>query len=62
MTLGKLPWRTGRRIGRTLYDANDQLVGVLDTPELAERVVTAVNRAHVAEQYGKQGWELVEEE
>lgn len=37
------PWRTGRSVGRTLYDANDRLIGTLDTPELADRVVAAVN-------------------
>jgi hypothetical protein len=41
--LGELPWRTGRRVGRTVYDARGQLVGVLDTPELAAAVVEAVN-------------------
>lgn len=42
--------RTGRKVGRTIYhqlgDApadTDPLVGVMDTPELAERVVAAVN-------------------
>jgi hypothetical protein len=42
--------RTGRKVGRTVYrqlgdepsDA-DPLVGVMDTPELAARVVEAVN-------------------
>jgi hypothetical protein len=45
------PWRTGRKLGRTLYICNgetpgddDQLVGMMDTPELADRVVDAVNR------------------
>jgi hypothetical protein len=45
------PWRVGRKVGRTLYaqtgdDANDTdtLIGVMDTRELAERVVAAVNR------------------
>jgi hypothetical protein len=40
-----LPWRVGRSVGRTLYDADDHLIGVMDTPELAARVVEAVNRA-----------------
>lgn len=39
-----LPWRTGRTVGRTLYDCTDRLIGTLDTPELATRVVDAVNR------------------
>lgn len=36
-------WRTGRRVGRTIY-IGDRLVGLMDTPELAARVVQAVNR------------------
>lgn len=39
-----LPWRVGRKVGRTVYDANDTLIGVMDTPELAARVVIAINR------------------
>ena len=35
-------WRTGRKVGRTVY-IGDELVGVMDTPELAEQVVRAVN-------------------
>jgi hypothetical protein len=35
-------WRTGKRLGRTLYDG-DRLVGMMDSPELAARVVEAVN-------------------
>jgi hypothetical protein len=42
--VGTLPWRVGRSIGRTLYDADDEFVGLLDTRELATRVVAAVNR------------------
>jgi hypothetical protein len=46
----QLPWRVGRKVGRTIYqqvgpepsDA-DQLIGVMDTPELAAEVVTARN-------------------
>jgi hypothetical protein len=45
-----IPWRTGRhRIdrpgprGRTLYDAEGEMIGVMDTSELAARVVAAVN-------------------
>ena len=37
-----MTWRVGRKVGRTLYDG-DTLIGVMDTPELAERVVEAVN-------------------
>lgn len=46
-------WRTGRSLGRTLYIANgpedaknDTLVGMMDTPELAELVCAAVNYYH----------------
>lgn len=38
------PWRTGRKVGRTIYDGLDALIGTMDTPALAERVVEAVNR------------------
>jgi hypothetical protein len=44
-------WRTGRHVGRTVYiqeqsdqaGDNDRLIGVMDTRELAERVVQCVN-------------------
>lgn len=39
-----LPWRTGRSVGRTIYDADDELIGVMDAPEDAALVVAAVNR------------------
>lgn len=35
-------WRVGRKVGRTVY-IGDELVGLMDTPELAETVVRAVN-------------------
>lgn len=35
-------WRVGRHVGRTIY-RNDQLVGLMDTPELADQVVKALN-------------------
>ena len=35
-------WRTGRKVGRTLYNEDGELVGLLDTPELAERVAGAL--------------------
>ncbi len=41
--LGERPWRIGRSVGRTVYDARDRLIGVLDTPALARCVVMAVN-------------------
>lgn len=36
-------WRTGRTVGRTIYDGDDNLIGVMDTPQLADRVVASVN-------------------
>jgi hypothetical protein len=41
--------RAGRSVGRTLYecsadDQDGQLVGMVDTPELAAEIVAAVNR------------------
>lgn len=41
--IGTTPWRVGRKVGRTLYDRNDRLVGVVDTPDIATLVVEAVN-------------------
>jgi hypothetical protein len=35
-------WRVGRSVGRTVYQG-DELIGVMDTPELAALVVAAVN-------------------
>lgn len=35
-------WRVGRSVGRTLY-IGDRLVGLMDTPDLAEQVVMCVN-------------------
>lgn len=40
---GITPWRVGHKALRTLYDANDRLVGVVDTPDMATLVVEAVN-------------------
>jgi hypothetical protein len=42
-----LPWRQGRSVGRTLYDANEVLIGLVDSRELALFIVTAVNSAHL---------------
>jgi len=46
----RLPWRTGRRVGRTIYaqqgpepSDSDPLIGVMDTPELAALAVAARN-------------------
>lgn len=47
-----LPWRTGRKIGRTIYaqigvepSDNDQLIGVMDTDQIAAEAVGAHNIA-----------------
>lgn len=40
---GDRPWRVGRKVGRTVYDAHDRLIGVMDTPVLARLVVTGAN-------------------
>jgi hypothetical protein len=47
-----LPWRQGRKVGRTLYAVvgdepsdDDVLIGVLDTPELAALAVLDHNLA-----------------
>lgn len=46
-------WRVGRKLGRTIYiqkgdepSDDDQFIGVMDTPELAQIVVVAVNRVN----------------
>ena len=43
-------WRVGRKVGRTIYEQEDwepkdgdTLIGVMDTPQLAKRVVDSVN-------------------
>jgi hypothetical protein len=48
----KMPWRVGRKVGRTIYAVigdepsdHDPLIGVMDTKALAEAAV----RAHNAE-------------
>lgn len=41
-------WRIGRKVGRTLY-RNDELVGVMDTPELAAQVVAALDWLELTE-------------
>ncbi len=45
-----MTWRTGRKVGRTLYlqlgsdpSDNDVLIGVMDQPDYAAIVVEAVN-------------------
>lgn len=44
-------WRTGRSVGRTLY-IGDELVGVMDTPELARQVVEAIHATEQARAVG----------
>jgi hypothetical protein len=48
--LARLPWRTGRRVGRTIYaqvsgkaNSVDVLIGLMDTVELADEVVASHN-------------------
>ena len=48
----KLPWRTGRKVGRTIYvqlgttpSDNDPLIGMMDTAELAEAAVKNHNES-----------------
>lgn len=45
-------WRTGRKLGRTVYaqrgaepSDDDQLIGVMDTPELAAEACRAHNQS-----------------
>jgi hypothetical protein len=45
-----VPWRVGRKVGRTIYaqtgpepSDDDVLIGVMDTPELAEDAVNCHN-------------------
>lgn len=40
-------FRTGRKLGRTIYDG-DALIGVMDTPELATMFVEAANASPAA--------------
>lgn len=58
-----VPWRVGRKVGRTIYallgdelsDA-DVLIGVMDTPELAKEAVDAHNLQLKA---WRLGWDFV---
>lgn len=54
-------WRTGRKVGRTIYrqkgdfpSDEDELIGVMDTPELARIVVAAVNEGYESSVFAKQ--------
>lgn len=53
------PWRTGRRVGRTVYamagdtpSDDDALIGLMDTRSLAQAAVTAHNLAFAATDTG----------
>lgn len=55
MSEQKQPWRVGRKVGRTVYRQRgpdpadgDELIGLMDTPELAALVVEAVNHYDVS--------------
>ena len=41
--MSELRWRTGRKVGRTVY-CDDKLVGLMDTAELADFFVSLANR------------------
>lgn len=45
-------WRVGRKVKRTVY-IGDDLVGLMDTPELADEVVRAVNNRRMVESAGR---------
>lgn len=49
--IDRKPWRVGRKVGRTIYQG-DTLIGMMDTPELARRVVDAVNADQHFERFG----------
>jgi len=40
-------WRVGRHLGRTIYDG-DRFEGILESPELAARVVELLNGSRYA--------------
>lgn len=44
----RLPWRTGTKNPRVIYDAHDNMLGSFDTPQLARVTVAAVNRHYDA--------------
>jgi hypothetical protein len=52
-------WRVGRKVKRTIYEQQtwepqdgDQLIGLMDTPELAAKVVQAVNDGQLNTGFG----------
>lgn len=51
-----MTWRTGRKVGRTIYlqtgpepSDSDPLIGVMDTPELARKAVAAIRGGAAAD-------------
>jgi hypothetical protein len=58
-------WRVGTQVGRTVYDGpkgSGHLIGVMDTPELARRVVDAVNASPAATVPSAPVWGLHDDE
>ena len=43
------PWRTGTKVGRTIYNSLGELIGVMDSRAIAALVVEAVNAYDKAE-------------
>lgn len=39
------PWRVGTKVGRTIYNARNELIGMMDDRDLAESVVITINHA-----------------
>jgi hypothetical protein len=44
--MGEPRWRVGRTLGRTIY-LDDECVGMVDEPRLAEGIVAAMNGASI---------------
>jgi hypothetical protein len=49
------PWRVGRKVGRTIYDANERLIGVMDTVEDARAAATFFELMELASKVAT-GW------
>ena len=43
--MSSTPWRVGRKVGRTIYDAENNLIGCMDSIRDAAYVVTATDTA-----------------
>lgn len=48
----EVPWRVGRKVGRTIYaqrgeeaSDDDALIGLMDTPRLAQEAIEAHNKS-----------------